>query len=171
MKALAAVVAGIFPVVALLSFCAAPTAPSGMTEADRAQIKVEVMQLADAWMDVWRVNDCELSRPLMHPDRMSVMWGGRPHKSVEEWMDHCTTTIANRAQFNGSWTDTIVRVLSSDAAVFVGTYSSSYEYRDGIPARHYPSASQVMRVERTATGWGVTRFENSNGPSEVVGEG
>jgi len=141
-----------------------------MTEAERAQIEAEVLQVAETWMDVWRANDCESSRPLMHPTRMVVLWGGTPHSSIDEWMEYCEGSIANRAGWSGSWTDKQVRVFSTDAAVFIGTYSGTYTYRDETPARHYPVASQVILLERTGTGWGITSFENSNGPSEVVEE-
>jgi hypothetical protein len=157
-------------VLLLVAACQSPP-PTEMTQAEIAQIEAEVNEWAEAWVDVWRANDCELSRPLMHPTRMHVLWGGKPHNSIDEWMDYCTSTIANRAGWSGEWTDTEVRVYSGDAAVFIGTYSGTYTYRDETPARHYPVATQVIILERAGDGWGVTSFENSNGPYEEVEAG
>jgi hypothetical protein len=76
--------------------------------------------------------------------------------------------VINRNSFTGEWTDKDVRVLSSDAAVFLGRVSGTFEYLDGSPARRYPAGAQLILVERTATGWGITLAENSNGPGETV---
>ena len=89
----------------------------------------------------------------------------------DEWLDYCSQTTTNRASVSGSWTDTEVRVLSPDAAVFVGSYDSTMGYVDGTPTRHWPTANQVFLAERTANGWGISFFTNLTGPSEVVEEG
>ncbi len=147
-----------------------PTAAPEMTEAEIAQIEAEVLGLMESWMEAWRGNDCALSRDLWHPTKIAQPRVGRTGISVDGWIESCTTQMANRESFSGEWTDTDVRVISPEAAVFSGTYRATYGYRDGSPGRHYPTAAQVMLVERTEGGWGITFFTNSNGPSEEVGE-
>lgn len=145
-----------------------PNAPPEMTEAESAQIEAEVMQWAEAWMEIWRANDCELSRNAWHPTRIAQPRAGRTGVSVDEWIRQCTDQITNRASFSGEWTETEVRVISRDVALFMGSYNATYGYRDETPDRHYPTAAQVMLLERTETGWGLTFFVNSNGPYEGV---
>ena len=172
MKALITVIALIVVLGLGYFLYSSPTAPPEMTEAEVAQIQVEVSDLMESWMEAWRGNDCALSRDLWHPDHMAQPRGGRTGISVDGWVEQCTTQMANRASFSGEWTDTEVRVISPDAAVFSGMYTATYGYRDGSPGQHYPTAAQVMLVERTGVGWGITFFVNSNGPSELVeGEG
>jgi hypothetical protein len=140
-------------------------------EVHSGKIQAEVTQTAEAWMDVWRANDCALSRSVWHPERIAQPRAGKTGFSVDDWIENCTTTMSNRASFSGEWMNTEVRVLSPNAALFEGTYTATYEYRDGSPSNHYPTAAQVMLFERTDTGWGLTFFVNSNGPTEPAGEG
>jgi hypothetical protein len=76
----------------------------------------------------------------------------------------------NYRGYTGSWTETDVRVLSPDAAVFLGQASGTWEHADGRFIR-YPSSWQLMLVERTEDSWGMSILQYSNGPSEVVEEG
>ena len=150
-----------------------PTAPSAeMTEAEIAQIEAEVVQFADAYTDVWRGNDCEGSRDLLHPTRWVRIYDGKPNRDIDEWMRRCEITLANRASFSSEgWIDTEVRVLSPDAAVFIGTNSYTMTYRDDTPARHYPSNTTIMNLERTPDGWRLTSYQNATSGYEVVEEG
>ncbi len=161
MRALAAVA-----VLLLVFACQAPP-PAEMTEAEIAQIEAEVMQFSEAWMDVWAKNDCEAGAVFLHPDNLSFLWSGQALNRAE-WLEACIPIVANRESFSGSWTETSVQVLSRDAAVFVGTYSSTFSYVDDTPARHYPSSSQMGLVERTATGWVFTTIAGDSGSFEVV---
>ena len=148
-----------------------PTSPAEMTEAERAQIEAGVMEWAEAWFDVWRGNDCELSRPLIHPTRSVFVFQGKPTRSIDDWMNYCGRSLENRASWSGSWTDIEIRVLSADAAEFVGTYSATITYRNDTPTRHYPISTQITNLERTATGWGMTHYWYQTGPPEAVEEG
>lgn len=168
MKGLVTVLAVLVVLGLAYSLYMTPTAPPEMTDAERAQIEADVLNLAEAWMDVWRANHCELARDILSPDRLALPVGGRADTSVSDWIDYCTRTIENRAGWSGEWTDTDVRVLSPDAALFVGTYAGTYTYRDGSPARHYPTSAQVILAERTDTGWSITTFLNSNSAYEEV---
>jgi hypothetical protein len=134
-----------------------------MTEAQIAQIEAEVLEWAEAWMDSWNVDvHCDATLPLIHPDHVVELTGGAPLKKAE-WLEYCKRTNANIAGFTGVWTDTSVRVLSPDAAVFLGRFDGTWEYPDGR-TNHRPAGAQLILVERTAEGWGLTLFENSNGP-------
>ncbi len=149
-----------------------PAGSPGMTEAEIAQIEAQVLETAQAWMDVWEDmdTDCERGAEFWHPEHMVYFSSGEP-TTPSSWLEVCNRLTQNRAGFSGEWTDTEVRVLSQDAAVFVGRQTGTFEYLDGSPTRHYPTGAQVILFERTATGWGITTFSNFNGPSEVVGEG
>jgi hypothetical protein len=142
-----------------------------MTEAEIAQIEAEVLQVADAWDDGWEdmETDCENNVNLMHPDHFAWFSGGN-RIDLDGWLEYCTNATRNRAGYEGEWTSTEVRVLSPDAAVFVGSYRSTYENVSGR-VTHYPTAAQTILFERTATGWGITLFNNFNGPAEVIQEG
>ncbi len=171
MKATAAVIAAIVAVIALLYFATTPSAPPVMTDSEVAQIETEVEATAEAWLDVWRANDCQLARSIWNPTTMAQPYAGEIGLSVDDWINQCTTTIANRAAWTGQWMDTRVRVVSRDVALFEGTYTGTFEWRDGSPASHYSTAAQTMLFERTDSGWGLTFFVNSNGPVERADEG
>ena len=149
-----------------------PTAPPEMTEAEIAQVQSEVMEAAEAWIDSWNdvETDCETAIDSWHPEYM-VYFSAGERVFGDDWVEVCNQTTANRASVDGHWTDTQVRVLSSDAAVFLGSYETTMGYVDGSPTRHWPTANQAILMERTATGWGISLFMNFNGPSEVVEEG
>ena len=149
-----------------------PAGSPGMTEAEMVQIEAEVLEAAQAWMDVWEDmdTDCERAAELWHPEHMAYFSGGE-RTTPSTWVEVCHRVTRNRAGFSGSWTDTDVRVLSRDAALFVGRQEGTFEHLDGSPTRHYPTGAQVILFERTETGWGITTFSNFNGPPEEVGEG
>jgi uncharacterized protein (TIGR02246 family) len=143
-----------------------------MTEAEIALIQAEVRELAEAWVNAWNdvETDCETAAGLWHPDH-AVYFSGGERVSGQAWIDYCNRTTANRASVDGHWTNSEVRVLSPDAAVFLGSYQSTMGYVDDSPTVHWPTANQTILVERTATGWGISFFTNFNGPSEIVEEG
>ena len=86
--------------------------------------------------------------------------------SVSEFPDYCASSTATRAGYSADWTDKKVRVISPDAAVFIGTYSPTFSYNNGRPPRHYLNSVQRLLVERTETGWGISWMSFSNGPYE-----
>jgi hypothetical protein len=161
----------VFALFSLFLFAACQAPAAEMTDAEIAQIEAEVMAWAEAWMDGWE-NDgeagCEANAPLTHPEQVVHLTGGEPQGRAG-WLEYCKTANANIAGYSGSWTDMDVRVLSPDAAVFVGRWSGTFEYVSGR-AFHYAAGAQLILVERTADGWGLTLFENSGGPAEEVTE-
>jgi hypothetical protein len=122
----------------------------------------------DSWEDM--DTDCETAAELWHPEYGAYYSQGE-RVDREGFIESCHRTTANRASVEGSWTSTEVRVLSPDAAVFIGAYESTMGYLDGSPTRHWPNAHQIILAERTETGWGITTFSNFNGPAEVIDEG
>ena len=173
MKGLAAVL-GVLVALGLgfLLYSSDSAPPAEMTEAEIAQIEAEVLEFAEAWMDSWEDmdTDCETAADLWHPEHSAYFSGGE-RVDHDGFIESCHRTTANRASVDGSWTDWEIRVLSPDAAVFLGSYESTMGYNDDSPTRHWPTANQAILVERTATGWGISFFTNFNGPSEVVEEG
>ena len=142
--------------------------PAEMTEAEIAQIQSEVMEFADAWLDAWRVEvNCDSNLPLLHPDRLAMPYeGGIINR--DEWHEMCLMRSANVASATFNWISREVRVMTPDAAVFIGSYSATWEYRDGSPAVHVPNSSTGGVVERTPDGWAWTFYSWSPGPGEEV---
>ena len=168
MKTTAAVVVAIIAVLALLYVATAPTAPPEMTEAEIAQIQAEVTEFADGWLDAWRVEvNCDSNLPMLHPDRLAMPYQGEIINR-DEWHEMCLMQSANVASATFDWTSREVRVLAPDAAVFIGSYSSTWEYRDDSPTSHVPTSSVGGVAERTPDGWVWTFYSWSPGPGEEV---
>ena len=147
-----------------------PTAPPEMTEAEVAQIEAEVMEFVDAFLDAWRVEvNCDSNLPLFHPDRLVMPYEGEIINR-DEWHEMCLMRSANVASATFIWTSREVRVLAPDAAVFIGSYSATWEYRDGSPTGHVPTSSVGGVAERTPDGWVWTFYSWSPGPGEEVGD-
>jgi hypothetical protein len=155
--------------VAVLFLVGACQAPPEMTEAERAQIESEVIEFAEAWMDVWEDNDCEKAAAFLHPDRLAFLHGARV-LNRSEWLEACTPVVAAREAYSGTWTDTDVRVLTPNVAVFIGSFSSTTRYTDGRE-RHYPGIAQAGLVERTSSGWVFTTLASNTGLYEEIEEG
>lgn len=149
-----------------------PTATTEMTPGEIAQIEAEVTEWAESWLDGWEVDTrtgCEANLALIHTDHVVFLTGGEPRRKAD-WFEYCLSTNAGITGFSGEWIEKEVRVLSPDAAVFLGKYDGTFEEEGGRKLR-YPGAVQLILVERIADGWGLTLAEWSNGPSEVVEEG
>jgi hypothetical protein len=144
-----------------------------MTEAEMAQIQAEVMEWADTWMDGWNTGTpedrCAALQALVHPDHVVYLTGGAAWRKAD-YFDYCTGAQERWRSFTGSWTETDVRVLSPDAAVFVGRFEATW-VRDDETIFAYPAGAQLILAERTADGWGATLMEWSNGPRERPEEG
>lgn len=169
MKGLIAVLA-VFVVLgfAFLRYRSPTAPPPEMTEAERAQIEAEVMEFADRWLDAWRVEvNCDANLPLMHPERLAMPYEGEIINR-DEWYGMCLMRSASVASATFGWTSREVRVLAPDAAVFIGSYSSTWGYRGDSPAVHVPSSSIGGVVERTPDGWVWTFYSWSQGPGEEV---
>ena len=153
--------------LAFVLYRSPPPAPE-MTEAENAQYEAEVMELADRWMDAWRGGaDCDSNLPLLHPDRLAMPYEGEIINR-DGWHDMCLMQSANVASATFDWTNREVRVLAPDAAVFIGSYSATWEYRDGSPASHVPTSSMGGVAERTPDGWVWTFYSWSPGTGEEV---
>jgi hypothetical protein len=140
-----------------------------LTPAEVAQIESEVKEAAEAWIDVWRANDCALVTTVFHPEYFTQPRGGYLATSIDEAISQCESAIANRASFSGGWVETNVRVISRDAAVLMGVWEGEFHYRDDTAPRRYNHSAQVILFERTENGWGGTFYVNSNDPPKPVG--
>ena len=167
MKGLIAGLIALLALGLLFFYFTSPTTAPEMTEAETAQIEAEVMQLADDWMDAWKdmETDCETTQTLLHPDYWRRLASGEDW-DISEWPDYCARSTATRAGASNDWAKKTVRVISPDAAVFIGTHSPTFSYNDGRPPRHYLTSVQRLLVERTETGWGISWLTNNNGPYE-----
>jgi hypothetical protein len=158
-----------FIVGAILLAPPVQTSAQELTPAEIAQIQSEVQQAAEAWVDLWRQNDCSLVPTIFHPDYFTQPWGGYLATSVEDGIAQCESAIANRASYSGGWVETEVRVISRDAAVLMGVWEGEFHYKDDTAPRRYDHSAQVILFERTETGWGGTFYVNSNDPPKPVG--
>jgi hypothetical protein len=150
-----------------------PSAPPEMTDAQITQIEAEVLELADAWLGIMSEAEgvnCDAGLDLLHPDRTAQLYRGELLNRAE-WHEMCLRQTANLAKVTMTWTKENVQVLAPDAAAFSGSYSSTWEYQDGSPARRIASSSQIGVAERTPDGWVWTIQAWSDGPSEVIEEG
>ena len=153
-----------FSVLVLVAGCQIP--PPEMTEAEIAQIEAEVMEFAEAWLNVWEQNDCEAGAVFLHPTQSSFLWEGKA-LSRAEWLEICTPFTENRESFTGHWNEVTVRVLTSDAAVFVGTYTDTIRFVSGT-LRTWADNSQTGLVERTPEGWVFTTLASTSGSYEDI---
>ena len=171
MKGLITVVA-VLVVVGLAFFLyRSPSAPTGMNNLEIYQIETEVLEHADAWLDVFQGEiDCDAGLDLLHPDRLAMLHEGWLFNRAK-WHEMCSIRTANVASVSMNWRTKEVRVLTPDAAVFVGSYSSTWEFRDGSPARHVPVSSLIGVAERTPDGWVYTAYSYSDSRLRPVEEG
>lgn len=161
------VLSGVAALAALIVLGAFIFVPDKTTGFDPQEIEAEVLALADTWMDAWKDmdTDCETVVGLLHPDHWMMLVSGEA-QDISEYPDYCARSTENRAGFSGDWMEKKVRVISPDAAVFVGTYFGTISYKDNRPSRHYRQSIQRLLVERTPDGWGVSWMSFANGPSE-----
>ncbi len=162
------VLAGFFVMASLLAIPFQLTAQD-LTPAEIAQIESEIEEVAEAWIEVWRANDCSLVPKVFHPNNFTQPQGGYLAKSVEDGIAQCESQTANRASYSGKWVETDVRVISRKAAVLMGVWEGEFHYRDDTAPRRYDHSAQVILFERTEIGWGVTFYVNSNDPPKPVG--
>ena len=159
-------------VLLLLAACQAPPPPE-MTEAERAQIQIEVTEWAETMLDAMGPGTteerCAAMQALAHPDRVVWLRGGEP-RGPDGFFEYCLANQANWQGYTGEWTETDVRVLSPEAVIFTVRSSGTWLHADGRAIR-YPAGVVRYLLERTADGWGFTMQDFSNGPSEVVEEG
>jgi uncharacterized protein (TIGR02246 family) len=154
---------------AVLFLVGACHAPGEMTETERAQIEAELIEFAEAWMDVWGENDCEKAAAFLHPDRLAVLHGARV-LNRSEWLEACAPVVAAREAYSVIWTDMEVRVLTPNVAILIGTYSSTTRYTDGREG-HHPAIAQAGLVERTRSGWVFATLASDAGLYEEIEEG
>lgn len=170
MKGTVAVLAAVIAVVALLFIATEQTPSPGMTAADIAGIEAEVTDFAQRWMEVWSQNDCEAGAAFLKPEGLAFLWNGRV-LDRETWVEECTPLVELRESFAGAWKDITVQVLTPNSALFVGTYTDTIRYTDGVH-RTWADNSQMGLVERTAEGWVFATLASTSGAYEdVVEEG
>ena len=171
MKGLIAGLAALLVLGLAFFLYSSPTAPSAeMTQAEIAQIEAEVLQVAQTFLDGFNELDMAKANETMHPDHMTFSYQGRIMNKADyrEFLDGWVT---NKESWQGHWLETNVRVLSPQAAVFVGTYTVDLmEYSDQ-PGRRYPQSAWTMLFEKTSDGWKWSMGGSSNSGYEAVEEG
>lgn len=160
MKTLAA-----FSVLLLVAAC--QTAPPEVTEAERAQIEAEVLQAAEDWFDGFRQHDLDLLMAAYHPTETSF-GGGRAPRDYATIRESWANQFENVVKYELDWTETVVKVLSRDAAVFQGYYDATGTYADGR-IFHWPgNVSFTVLMERTPDGWKITMGAGTNGTAQRI---
>ena len=153
-----------FAILLLVAACQAP--PTGMTEAEIAQIEAEVTQRVGDWMVDWSQNDCQVIDEYAHPELTAMLYSGEVLDRAE-WKEACGPVVENRESWTTDWHEVTVRVLSPDAAVFLVNYGYTIKFTSGVH-RTWPRASQGGLVERTTDGWAITLLGSSSGSYEDV---
>jgi len=138
-----------------------------MTGEEVAQITAEVTQFLEGWMTAWEKNDCGILNDFAHPELTAYIYSGT-FLNRAEWHEACVPIAAEREEFSGEWTEMKIRALSSDAAVFEGSYWMTIKSKSGAH-RHWPSIAQGGLVERTAEGWRLTLLGNDGDEYEDIG--
>jgi hypothetical protein len=163
----------LFAVAVLLLVAACQAPPAEMTEAEIAQIEAAVLERAEAYLDAWAAGTpedrCRATQAFFHPDHMVYLTGGAPQGRADHF-DYCMGGQEDWRTFTGGWTETSVRVVSPDAAMFLGRMDNTWEHATGR-IDHYPAGAQLLLFERAAEGWMITMYEWSNGPIEEAEQG
>lgn len=161
MRALAA-----FVVLLFVAACQAPP-PAEMTEAERAQIEAEILEVAETWVDGLRQFDGDLIAAAIHPDLAVFAYQGRILDRAG-YRDAIVAWMEGKESYKGGWLDTHVRVISPDLAVFSATAEDTIQYSDGRTV-HRPN-STVALFERTTEGWKWSVASHGPGVAQVIEE-
>jgi hypothetical protein len=133
-----------------------------MTEAEIAQIEAEVIEVMEGVFDGFRQLDPQMIMAHFHPTATSWVWAsvprghGRVLELTENWVE-------GKESWEGSWTETTVKVFSQDAALFQGVYEATITYPDGRIVYFPNNASWTLLLERTDDGWLGTIGDNGGG--------
>jgi ketosteroid isomerase-like protein len=154
-----------FAVLLLVGAC--QTAPPEMTEAEKAQIQTEVLQAAEDWFDGFRQHDLDMLMAAYHPTETSFSGsrGPRDYATVREgWGNQ----FENIVKYDLKWTETMVKVLSRDAAMFQGYYDATCTYVDGRILQWPGNANFTVLMERTPDGWKITTGSAGSGTAQRI---
>ncbi len=146
----------------LLLVFACQTAPPEMTEAEIAQAEAEVLDVMEGCFEGFRQGNADLVMACFHPTATAWVWNSVPrdYARVRELTDNWFE--ANES-WDGGWTETTVKVLNRDAAMFQGVYEATLTYSDGRIVRFPGNASWTLLMERTDDGWKGTMGDNGSG--------
>lgn len=147
---------------AVLSLAACQSGIPELTEAEIAQIEAEVLEVVEANFEGWRQGDVDIIMATFHPTATSWVAGSVPRdfSRVTEWVTNFST---NYESWEGGWTETEVKVLSREAALFQGHYSCTTTRNDGRVLYWPGNASWTNLLERTEDGWKITMGANAAG--------
>ena len=146
----------------LMLVAACQTAPPEMTEAGRGQIETEVVALMESAIEGVRQLDVDMVMAACHPTDLGWVWSSVP-RGYDRVRELWVTWFENKEAWDGRWTETTVKVLNEDAAVFQGIYEATLTYEDGRIVRYPANASWTSLVERTTDGWKITMLDGGAG--------
>jgi hypothetical protein len=138
-----------------------------MTEAERAQIEAEVLEVAETMVDGFMQLDGELIATTAHPD-LVFAYGGHV-LNRDTYREAMVAWPEGKESWEGGWVETDVRVLSPDLAVFSGTMEFTVRYSDGRTL-HFPNGAFAALYERTSEGWRWSVGGVSSGGGQPVDE-
>jgi ketosteroid isomerase-like protein len=149
----------------LLVGCQAP--PAEMTEAEIAQIEAEVLQAAEDWFDGFRQHDLDILMAGYHPTETSFA-GSRAPRDYATVQESWGNQFEDVVKYDLEWTETVVKVLSHEAAMFQGYYDATGTYADGRILRWPGNVSFTVLMERTPDGWKITMGSGTNGTAQRI---
>lgn len=151
-EATAAVAFAILAVIALLYIGPAPNAPPAeITEAEVAQIEVEVMTWSDEWIEGARNQDANAVASLLDPDKAQYVINATLHSGWEECVSALEGLYSGWETWRGEWSGRSVEVLGPDVAALMGQTRGPLTLVNGTEGINQVRLSFLLR--KRADGW------------------
>jgi hypothetical protein len=144
--------------------------PGETGEAGQAQIKAEVTQALDDWIQSYGGMDCDETSRFYHPQFLAAASGGE----ILDYAAHnegCQSFFEGKDGWKGYWVETNVRVISPDAAEFSAIMGDTVWYSSGLVRERPGTCANVGVMVRTDEGWKFTIAAQSCGSSRLLEEG
>jgi hypothetical protein len=149
----------------LVPSCQAP--PPEMTDAEKAQIEAELMEVTDALTEAWNAWDIDASMSFLHPERTSFAWAGTVY-DFDGLRERYSEVWAGADRQETAWTTRKVEVLSEDAVFFQGSFELRIFYSDGREVL-YPGTCHWTGLYEPYNGeWKMTYGSYAYGGAQTV---
>ena len=142
--------------------------PAEMTDAEIAQIEVEVMQATNDMMAAWNAEDGLASGAFFDSETLNVLWGGNEYDNPESFGEMYATIWERFPSWDGGWDDSFVKVLGPNLALFRGRYHCTLTNQAGVQTFWRPHFTALF--ERRTDGWKMTVVDHAVGTAEEVPE-
>ena len=142
--------------------------PVELTDVERAALTEEIEQEAQGFLDALVARDIERWSGLLQREGFEMVTQGGIRDSYEAVRSSFARRFAEEwARAEGTWTDTRVRVLAADAAVFRGITRVVIESPSG-GTRTFPAIFFTLVYQRGEDGWKVGSIHESFSSNSIV---